>query len=284
MTIRDLPAVAVGATPNVKTTVSENSFSRWNPDIRAAADDADNSISMFDAIGSNGWDAGGITAKRVAAALRQIGERDVVVNINSPGGDFFEGLAIYNLLREHKARVTVNVMGMAASAASIIAMAADDLLIGRSSFLMIHNTWVMAAGDKAALREVADWLAPFDEAAAEIYAARSGVDQAEIVKMLDKETWIGGAAAIDRGFADGLLPSDDIATDAQNQAVTPISAQKKLDLALATGTRLTRSERRGLVAAVKDGGMRDAAPTGTRDAAIAAFALKGLAKLEQNKG
>lgn len=71
---------------------------------------------------------------------------DVTVNINSPGGDMFEGLAIYNLLREYQGKVTVKVLGIAASAASVIAMAGDDIQIGRGAFLMIHNCWVVAMG------------------------------------------------------------------------------------------------------------------------------------------
>ncbi|TKA83994.1 Clp protease ClpP, partial [Sulfitobacter sp. 15WGC] len=71
----------------------------------------------------------GVTSKRIAGALRSIGERDVRVDINSPGGDFFEGVAIYNMLREHKAKVTVNVLGLAASAASVIAMAGDEIKV-----------------------------------------------------------------------------------------------------------------------------------------------------------
>lgn len=75
---------------------------------------------------------------------------DVTVNINSPGGDMFEGLAIYNLLREYQGKVTVKVLGIAASAASVIAMAGDDIQIGRGAFLMIHNCWVVAMGSHTA--------------------------------------------------------------------------------------------------------------------------------------
>lgn len=85
----------------------------------------------------------GVTAKRISAALRAIGEQDIVVNLNSPGGDMFEGLAIYNLLRAHSGKVTVNILGIAASAASIIAMAGDEIKMGRGAFLMIHNCWAM---------------------------------------------------------------------------------------------------------------------------------------------
>ncbi|KLB48562.1 peptidase, partial [Xanthomonas euvesicatoria] len=104
----------------------------------------------------------GVTARRVAGALRAMGKGPVTVNVNSPGGDMFEGLAIYNLLREHDGEITVKVLGLAASAASIIAMAGDTVQIARAGFLMIHNAWVMAVGNRNDLIEVADTLKPFD--------------------------------------------------------------------------------------------------------------------------
>jgi ATP-dependent Clp protease protease subunit len=184
---------------------------RWNAGVRAAAtDEVDRSISVYDVIGYDYWTGDGVTAKRVAAALRSMGAGPVTVNINSPGGDMFEGLAIYNLLREHDGEVTVKVLGLAASAASIIAMSGDTVEISRAAFLMIHNAWVMAIGNRNDLAEVAATLKPFDDAMASIYAARTGADPTAMAKLMDAETWIGGQAAIDDGFADSLLPSDQI--------------------------------------------------------------------------
>ncbi|HYI43671.1 MAG TPA: head maturation protease, ClpP-related, partial [Sphingomicrobium sp.] len=131
---------------------------RWSEDgagIRAVAV-GDNVITMFGEIGEDFWSDNPITAKKVAAQLRAIGDRPVEVQINSPGGDMFEGIAIYNVLREHPQEITVKVMGMAASAASIIAMAGDRIEIGAASFLMIHNCWVMAIGNRHDMRETAD--------------------------------------------------------------------------------------------------------------------------------
>jgi ATP-dependent Clp protease, protease subunit len=265
----NLPKVAVPAKPGVSGGIASAAAQRWNADLRASAEGA-HSISILDPIGADMW-GDGVTAKRIGAALRAIGGADVVVNINSPGGDYFEGLAIYNLLREYEGRVVVRVLGLAASAASIIAMAADEIQIGRAAFLMIHNAWVVAAGDRAALRDVADWLEPFDQAAAEVYAARTGMDTAEIAAMLDRETWIGGQAAVDQGFADALLSSDQVDQGgAQASAeMSALAAAKKIDLLLAG--KATRNERRALVAALK-GGTQDAAPTGTPGAAIADLA------------
>ena len=219
MNKHSLPAAAVLARPELAhSACPPRALASWNPGVRAAGEaDAENAISIFDVIGYDWWTGEGVTAKRVAASLRAIGDADVVVNINSPGGDYFEGLAIYNLLREHRGRVTVKVIGIAASAASVIAMAGDEVQIARAGFLMIHNAWVTTSGDRHQLKETADWLAPFDATAADIYAVRTGLKAAEVGVLLDKETWIGGNEAVEKGFADSLLPSDQIADNPQQR-------------------------------------------------------------------
>lgn len=259
---REMPAALAGArVGGVRFDLSAKALERWNPGVQALASD-DNSISVFDVIGHDYWTGEGVTAKRIAAALRSIGERDVVVNINSPGGDMFEGLAIYNLLREHKGHVTVKVLGLAASAASIIAMAGDDVQIARAGFLMIHNAWICACGNRHDLREFADYLEPFDASMADIYAARTGEDLATIQKMMDGETWIGGSAAVEQGFADSLLPSDEIgqAEDEKPAAV----AVRRIEAAL-RASGMPRSEAMRLISEFK-ASLRDAAGDGERDA------------------
>lgn len=180
---------------------------RWNPGIRAASED-EHSISIYDAIGQDPWIGEGVTTKRIAAALRSVNGADVTVNINSPGGDMFEGLAIYNLLRDYSGKVTVKVLGLAASAASIIAMAGDDVRIARAGFLNIHNCWVVALGNRQDLLEVASRLEPFDQAMAEIYATRTGSKLSAMQQLMDADTWLNGSAAVEQGFADRLLAAD----------------------------------------------------------------------------
>lgn len=258
MSIRDLPAASLAARSDLRSEISPQALERWNPAVRSAENDGDSTISIFDVIGQDFWTGEGTTAKRIDAALRRIGARDVVVNLNSPGGDYFEGLAIYNRLREHPHKVTVKVLGIAASAASVIAMAGDEVEIARAGFMMIHNTWVVAMGDRHQLREVADWLEPFDAAAADIYAARTGLDGAEIGKMMDRETWIGGSDAVDKGFADSLLASDSIREDVSALSdLGQVLAAHKLDALLAK-LSVPRSERRKLIREVK--GTPSAAP------------------------
>ena len=142
MSLRQLPEAPTMARPqNYQWDAPSDVLAKWAEHSFAAAPgaDADATISIFDVIGEDGWTGGGVTAKRISAALRSIGNRDVIVRINSPGGDMFEGIAIYNLLRTHPAKVTVEVLGWAASAASIIAMAGDVIRMGLGSFMMVHN-------------------------------------------------------------------------------------------------------------------------------------------------
>lgn len=247
MTIRTLPVAKIGTRPNnVQSDISPLAMERWNPDVRNAGGTDNNIISIMDYIGADMF-GNGVTSNRVTGALRAIGNQPVTVEINSPGGDFFEGLAIYNALREHTNSVTVKVLGMAASAAAIIAMAGDQILVARAGFLMIHNVMVLAYGNANEMRDIADSLDPFDAVLTDIFASRSGLAPKDVTKMLDAETWIGGSEAVDMGMADGLLPSDEISTTKNKPANGPAAAMRRIDAALAKGERISRSERRNLI-------------------------------------
>lgn len=264
MTIRNLPQLqARGQADALSFTPDDDSLAKWNPAIHAADATGDNVIAVDDVIGEDLWTGGGITARGVTAALRRIGARDVVVNVNSPGGDFFEGIAIYNLLREHPHKVTVQIMGLAASAASVIAMAGDDILISEVGFMMVHNSWGLAIGNRHDLRAAADVMEPFDDAMAKLYAARAEVDRAVAAAWMDKETWFNGDGAIEAGLADGLLSYTDI-VEAATPDTKARAAIRRVDLALAK-QGLPRSERRSLLGDLKRG-TQDAAASATQDA------------------
>lgn len=259
MSLRNLPELMAAQLPEICAFEPDAEvLGRWNNGLQAA-ETSNNTISILDQIGADFFGEG-ITAKRVAAALRSIGSNDVVVEINSPGGDFFEGVAIYNALRAHPHKVTVRVLGLAASAASIIAMAGDDIEIGRAGFLMVHNAWVLARGNRHDLAAAAETMAPFDEAMASVYSARADVSRETAAEWMDSETWFNGEEAIEHGLADALLPADAV-TDAEPQAS---NAVRTIDRALAK-VGMPRSERRPLISALK-GGTHDAAPTVTHDA------------------
>ncbi|MFW8566159.1 head maturation protease, ClpP-related [Orrella sp. 11846] len=223
-------APVVTPSPDVAFEISPRVLLAWNAGLRASDEsDSDNHISILEPIGEDGWTGQGVTARRVAAALRKIGAgQTVVVNINSPGGDYFEGLAIYNLLRAHEGEVRIRILGVAASAASVIAMAGDTVEIGKAAFLMIHNAWIVAAGNRHDLREAADWIEPFDRVAAEIYAARTGLAVADLEQMLNDESWIDGTRALDLGFADEYLAADVVTKQTETLPEPQGSARERL--------------------------------------------------------
>ncbi|PVY81064.1 ATP-dependent protease ClpP protease subunit [Cupriavidus alkaliphilus] len=251
MSIKNLPGIPAGRpAASVSSHLQPRALDRWDTGVRAAAEsDADRTISVYDVIGYDYWSGDGVTAKRIAGALRGMGAGPVTVNVNSPGGDMFEGLSIYNLLREHDGEVTVKVLGLAASAASIIAMAGDKVQISRAGFLMIHNAWVLAVGNRHDLTEIAATLKPFDDAMASIYSARSGQDVKAMAKLMDAETWISGQTAIDDGFADEFLPSDQVK---KGDAKTQASAVRRIEAALRS-SGMPKNEALRLISEFKSG-------------------------------
>ena len=262
MSIRQLPGAPQGRPQGgLQSQIMPRAFDRWNPTLRGESGGSeDRTISIYDVIGYDYWTGEGVTAKRVAGALRALGKGPVTVNVNSPGGDVFEGLAIYNLLREHDGEVTVKVLGLVASAASVIAMAGDTIQIGRAAFLMVHNTWSIAIGNRHDMRSFADWLEPFDVALADIYAVRTGSDVKSMQKLMDAESWIGGSDAIDRGFADELLPSDQIAT---GNARAELSAIRRAEAAL-RASGMPKADAMRLISEIKSS-VRDAVGSGEGD-------------------
>jgi ATP-dependent Clp protease protease subunit len=278
-----LPRASTLALPQgVSFDVPASALARWNSGVVAREDEerkTDNTISVYDPIGFDPWSGGGVTAKRIAAALRAIGKgEDVVVNINSPGGDVFEALAIYNLLRDHEGEVTTRVVGLAASAASVSALAGDRIETARAGFFMIHNAWIITMGNRNDLRDAADWVEQFDDALASIYAARTGKEKKDVAKMMDKETWLSGDAAIEGGFADALLPADLIEEKDEGDDDSPDAAVRQADILMARAG-LPRAQRRALLNKIKDaGGPRAQQDEGTRDAALQATRDAGEAR------
>jgi ATP-dependent protease ClpP protease subunit len=272
MTKDRMPAsVALPRIAQAECFIPTAAMERWVP--MARAEDGSATISILDPIGED-FMGGGVTAKRISGALRAIGPKDVTVTINSPGGSFFEGLAIYNLLRSHPARVTVEIVGIAASAASFIAMAGDEVRMAEASFMMIHNTQMIAMGDRNTFLDVADDMAAFDDVLAGIYAVRSGRDKKAIARMLDDETWMSGAQAVEAGLAD--IIAEPTAAQLENRADSEeVNALRVIDTVMAQAN-IPRGRRRELLARIK-GTPRAAAPSNTHDAV--ATGLKGLIEL-----
>lgn len=163
---------------------------------------ADDTIDITDDIGS--W---GVSVKSFLNDLRAVKGDAVHLRINSPGGDVFAGVAIYNALRSSGKKVYVKVLGIAASAASLIAMAGDEIEMPENAMMMIHNPWILASGDADDLRATADVLEKIGESLVGTYAARTGKPADEIRAMLSAETWFTAQEAVDAGFATKMTPA-----------------------------------------------------------------------------
>ena len=177
---------------------------------------------------------GEVTDTMIASALAQAGGRDVTLRLNSPGGDAFAGIAISNLLRGYSGTVTAIVDGLAASAASVIAMGADRLLMGRGAQLMIHRASNLAIlmGNAEQLRaqlaeaeKMVDKLDKLDASMAEIYAAKSGLATDETMALMAKETYMSAKQAVASKMADGLAEDKDMPASEEGEDMPPESEE-----------------------------------------------------------
>lgn len=172
----------------------------WYSIVNKAEEDSAE-ITIYDAIGAT-WDGDGVTAKQFISDLKAITAKNITLFINSPGGSVFDGLAIYNALAGHGAQITAKIMGIAASAASFIAMAAHKIIMPKNSFMMIHNASGFAWGNAAEMRDTAELLEKIDNSITSIYSSRTGKSADEVKKLMSKDTYMTADEALEFGFAD----------------------------------------------------------------------------------
>lgn len=257
MSLRDLPQASIAARPqNFSWDAPSDALAKWAELPLAAASEDASTINILDTIGEDPWSAGGgFTSRRASAALRAIGAgNSVTVNVNSYGGDMWEGIAIYNMLAAHQGKVTVNVLGIAASAASIIAMAGDEVAMGEGAQLMIHNAWGLVVGNSHDLRAAADAFDGFNATLASVYHARTGQKLPELHRLMDAESYLSAADAIAMGFADGMMQGGAKAA-VRNDIDPGLMAKRRMEAALAKAGH-SRADRQQMIAAL--GAPRDA--------------------------
>ncbi len=226
---------------------------RFNAALRIenAAAAGETVIDIFGYIGVNPFTGEGVDAGVVSKVLKDA--EDVVVNINSPGGSFFQGTAIYNLLAQHPHNVTVNVMALAGSAASIIAMAGDKILMAPASFIMIHNASAIADGDRHDFQTVIDTLTSIDYAIRDLYVTRTGKQANKVSAMMDNETWMNARDAIRENFADGMIERGKVTEDKGAKNITnPMAVRRQIETIMAKGGA-SRSVQRELLAEFRNG-------------------------------
>lgn len=184
-------------------------------------------ITIYGVIGDS-WFEESFSASDIDNALKDAGDNDVVIRLNSPGGDAFDGISIYNRLKQHKGKVTVYVDGWACSAASIIAMAGDEVIMGLGSMMMIHEASTIAWGSKTNMRKIVDMLEQLDNGLVDIYASKTSISREDIQNKLEAETWMSADTAVELSFADKLAN--------QNVSETNESSDEKVNNSFSTRT------------------------------------------------
>jgi len=167
-------------------------------------------IIIYADIGDSWW-GDSVTAKSFSDELKGLPDtvNQIDVRINSGGGDVFQGVSIYNRLKQHKANITVYIDGLAASIASIIALAGDEVVMGEGSLFMIHRPLTMAFGNASDLEETINRLDDVEEQLVNIYRRKTGLDRSEIKTMLAAETWLDADQALEFGFVDKKMEEDE---------------------------------------------------------------------------
>lgn len=164
-------------------------------------------ILLYDAIVDSEIEAewwGGVAPEPFVRTLRGITAREIHLRLNSPGGSVFAARAMEQALREHSARIIVHVDGYAASAASFLAMAGDEIIMGKGAMMMIHKSWTFTWGNADELKKTADLLDKIDGTLVQTYADRSGSMPGQIASWMDAETWFTAQEAVDAGLADSI--------------------------------------------------------------------------------
>lgn len=181
-------------------------------EVVAKADSADVDIFLYDQIVSSEDEAefwGGVAPESFVKAIYGI-DKDATINlrINSPGGSVFAARAMEQALRDHKGRVVVHIDGLAASAATFIAMAGDEIIMSKGALFMIHKAWTGLWANADGLRKEADLLDKIDGTLADTYAEKTGKDVAAISEWMAAETWFTAQEALDAGFATSIADAD----------------------------------------------------------------------------
>lgn len=170
-------------------------------------EDTSRTLYLEGAIAEETWFGDEVTPKQFKSELMS-GSGDITIWINSPGGDVFAASQIYNMLMDYRGKVTVKIDGIAASAASVIAMAGGDVLISPTGLFMIHNPMTIAFGDAVEMEKAIAMLSEVKESIINAYELKTGLSRAKLSHLMDAESWFNANKAVELGFADGILFSD----------------------------------------------------------------------------
>ena len=209
-----------------------------------AQDEKIGELILYGDISSYTWWGDEVTPKQFKEDLDALGDISVLnIYINSGGGDVFAGQAIHSMLKRHKAYKTVYVDGLAASIASVIAMAGDKIIMPKNAMMMIHNAWTITVGNKEELRKMADDMEKVDASILATYVAKTGLPDDEITAMMDAETWLTADEAVEKGFADELEEAKVIAASIKGGAL--VYGEQHYEISKYSGLQKKLDEKEG---------------------------------------
>lgn len=198
------------------------------PEFKAEVNGDSTEITIYGDIGESWWSES-ISANDIKNALKDVTTDTITIRLNSPGGDAFDGIAIYNQLKNHDAKVIAYVDGLAASAASIIAMAADELIMNTGSMMMIHEASTFAWGTKADIQKTLNALEGIDKSIADIYMTRFSGEREELNAMVEGETWFTASEAVEAGLADKVNETTEDDEDIVNLKTLVFNLQSEIE-------------------------------------------------------
>lgn len=192
-------------------------FWKWKNQVNNEDERAERILFLNGTIAENSWLDDDLTPQMFKDELNS-GDGDITVWINSPGGDCVAAAQIYNMLMEYPGNVTVKIDGIAASAASVIAMAGTKVCVSPVSMLMIHNPMTFAFGNTAEMQKAIDMLGEVKESIINAYEIKTGMSRAKLSRLMDAETWMNANKAVELGFADEILQRSDETENIQGAA------------------------------------------------------------------
>lgn len=211
-------------------TMNKEMLNRITPVIKNEVTDSEHILTLSGVVAKDSiFDHDGdlINMKTISDSLESIGNRKLLIKLNSYGGDAFEGIEIYNYLKSLKNKVVVEVTSIAASAASIIAMGADEIRMSNGSQLMIHEASTFAVGTKSEMQKTLNALKSMDNSIVDIYHEKTGLDKTEILQLMEEETWFTSEEAVKHKFADNVITTkggDSVAKHTKNDIAKRIVA------------------------------------------------------------
>ena len=185
-------------------------------------------IYIFDEIGTYG-----VTAQDFISDIKDLKDKPINLRINSLGGDVFDGMAMYNVIKRREAKTTVYIEGIAASIATIVALAADEVIMAENSLFMIHNAWGGTMGEAKDMRKTADTLDKISSELIDIYMKKTGLSYDALAEMMDEETWLNANEAFELGFIDTISDSIKVAAKydvSKFKNITQEEIQNKLNI------------------------------------------------------